>query len=148
MIDLEVINPEVAVPFKGGELRVREMYFPQALELFGRLEKRLVGLFAASGELTTIDQAALALLAVRAIAGSTDDVVFILTNSTELTEDQVKRLGPTAAMKLLQAALELTLNEEVIASGKAMAARLGGAFSRTSVPPSNSSSGGDIASPT
>ena len=146
MIDLETINPVAVVKFNGGEIRVREMYFPQALELFGRLEKRLVGVFA-TGELTTIDKGVLVLLIVRAIAGSTDDIVFILLNTTELTEDQVKTLGPTAAMRLLQAALELTLNEEVIASGKAMAARLGAAFGPNSAPPSSSSSGAATASP-
>ena len=147
MTDLEIINPVAVVKFNGGEIRVREMHFPQALELFQRLEKRLVGLFVSAGELTAPDRATLGLLVLRAIAGSGDDIVFILVNTTDLTEEQARQLGPTAAMRLLETALALTLNDEVIHSGKTMAARLGAAFGPTSAPASSSSSGAATASP-
>ena len=141
MTDLEIINPVVSVKFPTGEIRVREMYFPQALELFQRLEKRLLGLLAEVVDLRTLDNSTAALLVLRAIAGSTDDIVFILTNTTELTEAQARKLGSGVAMRLLRAALELTLNDEVLAEGKSAAGRLREAFGPKSVPPSSSLSG-------
>lgn len=144
MSDLEILNPVARVKVGDREIEVRELAWPDALELFTRLGKRITGLLAEGLPPSSSDTAVAIGFGLRAITGSTDDLAFVLVKSTNLTDAQVRHLGTGAALRLLKAAMELTLNDEVLDAGKALAVRLGVAFGPISAPPSSSSSGAVI----
>lgn len=108
----------------GRSVAVRELAWPDALELFSRLA-RLAPAPGADAD----------------PGGAAGELVsFLLTRATDVPPAEIPRLPAGAAFQLAAAALELTLNDEVLKAGKSAAERLGRTFGLTWAPSSNSSS--------
>ncbi|MCW5558121.1 MAG: hypothetical protein KIT22_09870 [Verrucomicrobiae bacterium] len=134
---LPVLTPERSVTLSTGQtVTVREMSWPKArlfLASFGELGQRLGDAFRPSGPDTT----AAALGA--AILGKLPDLI---RESTALSESLVggcvvelvtgrlvvTDLTASDFMRLLDASLEVTLNEDILGLGNAVAARVRGAL--------------------
>lgn len=67
------------------------------------------------------------------ITGSGSLAEFLLTHSVKLDPDRLNALGAADALRLLESAIGLTLNEEILSRGKAVAARVLAAFTPAAV---------------
>jgi hypothetical protein len=105
------------------EFEVRELAWPEALEFFRRLGAATTSLLTAEGKpRPTAD------FLPELITQAGSAVSFLLQHSVGMSADDLQSLPGTAVVRLTQSALELTLNEELIAAGKAVAERLRRAF--------------------
>ncbi len=120
-------NPCFAPPTRlvigSREFEVRELAWPEALEFFRRLGSTATALMTPEGKPRTTADFLPELIHQAGAA-----VAFLLQHSTGLAAEELQALPGTAVVQLTRAALELTLNDEVVTAGKAVAERLRRAF--------------------
>ncbi len=105
------------------EFEVRELAWPEALEFFRRLGAATTAMLTSDGKPRPTADFLPELITQAGAA-----VSFLLQHSVGLSADELQSLPGTAVVRLTQSALELTLNEDVVAAGKAVAERLRRAF--------------------
>ena len=115
------------------EFEVRELAWPEALEFFRCLGKTTTVLLTPEGKPRPTSDFLPELITQAGTA-----VSYLLQHSVGLGAEELQSLPGTAVVRLTRTALELTLNEEVVAAGKAVAERLRRAFGPTTPSPSSS----------
>lgn len=105
------------------EFEVRELAWPEALEFFQRLGAATTAVLTTEGKpRPTAD------FLPELITQAGTAISFLLRHSVGLSADELQSLPGTAVVRLTRTALELTLNDELVAAGKAAAERLRQAF--------------------
>jgi len=125
MNDIEILFPDRDLKLSTGEvIRVRELSWREALEFLKKLAEHLgksgSGLNAATGLEGMIAQLP------SLIAGADDLALWLAEKSAGLSAEKFGALAARDALAVLDKALEINLNEELLARGKSIAARLGG----------------------
>jgi hypothetical protein len=132
-MDIEGLIGRKTVTLGGSAVVIRELAWPDALELFQRVSARIADI-AEFQAISPTDAIGNALLK------STDDIRWFLAKATDLTPEQIERLPASAATRLVAYALGLTANEELFAAGKDVAQHLQGMLGMNSPSPSTASS--------
>ncbi len=121
--DFNILFPKKDVKLGGGKIEVHEMAWPDALDLFNDLGSMASEFVGPDGRIKPNGEIA------KALAAAGKDVVGkILKNSTDLKPEDIQWLPVSAVVLVVSAALELTLNDEVLNAGNAVAGRIRGAF--------------------
>lgn len=103
----------------GRDYEVRELAWPEALEFFRRLGGAVGSVLTPDGR-----PRPLAELVPEWIGHAEKAVAYLLLHSAGISTDSMRQLPAAAVLRLTQAALSLTLNDEVILAGNAVAGRL------------------------
>jgi hypothetical protein len=123
MNDLSLLSPETVVHLGRTPVAVRELSWPDALSLFARLADTTALLVTPDGKLKPVADL------VRLLAEQGEGhVVWLLARSTTLPAEAIPRLPASAVVRLLEATISLTLNDEVLAAGNVLAGRVRQAF--------------------
>lgn len=119
-----VFNPIREVKLGDGTIvAVREMPWPHMLHFLQLLAQHLGGMTQANGDITVNASS------IAALVSSTDELSrYLLLNSTKKDEAWLESLGFSDGLALLDVALELSLNDEVMSRGKNLAGRIKGLF--------------------
>lgn len=133
-----VLNPVVTVKLRGGRtIEVKELTWKDYIRAIKQMTDSLLKLIAnqknkpanaleiasAEGSLV-IDRDKL----IQAIGDQEDLVGWVIQKSTGEAQEWVDQLSAAEALAILDAVVGLNFTEEVIASGKALAGRMGGVF--------------------
>lgn len=115
------------------EFTLRELPWPEAMEFLRRLGAAAASFVTPEGRPRPIPE-----LLPEVLAHGEKAIAYLLQQSAGLSADELRRLPASVALRLTRTALELTLNDELIAAGNAVAGRLRRAFgpSMTSGSPS------------
>lgn len=128
---MDILNPQIPLKIAGEEIKIHELNWRDGTAFLQRLATAAATIVDKDGTFTP----------------SAHSFAALVTNSTDLTESLV--LGATGrdkawlqertmaeVLQLLNIALELNLNAELIARGKSLADRVRGAFGLTTPNPS------------
>ena len=133
MAQAPILIPTREIRIAGGvTVTVREMAWPAALEFMRTLSvhvKKLVVPMLASGKVSM--QTVLASVVDQLpdlVAGADEVSLLLLRKATDLSPEAIQSLGVREAMTILDAAIELNLNPEIIEQGKALAGRVSRTF--------------------
>ena len=137
---MSTLYPQTDIALRDGRnVTVKELCWGDAMELFRRLQAHAGKLIDPQGRII-LDADHLAGI----IAGIDDLSGFLLSKATSLPVDQIQALPLRDGLRVLEEAIALTLNEEVVAQGKKVAGRVKAAFgietmTKTASPPSATS---------
>jgi len=137
---MSTLYPQTDIALRDGRnVTVRELCFGDSMELFKRLQGHAGKLIDAQGRVI-LDAEHLAGI----IAGIEDLSQFLLSKATSLPAEQVQALPLRDGLRVLEEAIALTLNEEVVGQAKKVAGRIKAAFGiettiKTPSPPSATS---------
>jgi hypothetical protein len=127
---MDILNPQTTIAINGETIAVRELNWRDGTAFLQSLAVAVAELLDAKGEFVP----------------SAASFGNLITNSTELTEQLIAKATNKDAtwlaertmaevLQLLNIALELNLNAELIARGKSLAERVRGAFGLTAPNP-------------
>lgn len=123
MDTLTILNPVSTVKVAGETVEVRELKWPDAVGFLQTTAKHVGKLLTPSGQLN-IDPAQLPAV----IAETGELAEFLILKATGKDVAWLNGLRATEALEVLDAALEQNLHPALFERGKAVAARLKGAF--------------------
>jgi hypothetical protein len=119
-----VWNPIIEVSVRGEQVEVKELVWTDAMELFKRMTGLATGLLNEQGKIILNKD-----LILQMFAANEQLIVFLLKKSTGKDEAWINGLSALDFMKLMTAAVELNLREEIVSTGKglglAVTSRLG-----------------------
>jgi len=132
MNDIEILFPDRDLKLSTGEvIRVRELSWREALEFLQKLSGHIgkLGASVSVMDATTAGAAVTALLAnLPALIASVDELaLYLAEKSAGLSAEKFGALAARDALAVLDKALEINLNEELLKRGKSIAARIGAA---------------------
>ncbi len=133
-------SPPTVLTLGSHTFNVRELAWPEAMEFFRRLGSAAASLVTADGRPRPMAE-----LLPEMLTQGEKAIAYLLQQSVGLGPDDLRQLPASVAFRLTQAALEQTVNDDLIAAGNAVAERLRRAFGRSISldAPSMPSSGAD-----
>ncbi len=135
-------SPPAVLTLGSRTFSVRELAWPEAMEFLRKLGTAAACFVTPDGRPRPISD-----LLPEVLAQGENAIAYLLQQSIGLGPDDLRQLPASVTLRLTQSALELTLNDDLIVAGNAVAERLRRAFGRSisSAAPSISSSGADTA---
>lgn len=124
-------------------VEVRELRWRDYLYVIKGITGTVLELVGPGGTTFVLDKGRI----VEAIGNQEALVGWVLARSTGLTPDEVENLTAREVMPLLEAVVELNLNDEVIALGKRVAGRMADVFALKTLSPGQSISSSGPATP-
>ena len=119
----DVWIPERTLTTNGKSIVIREMSWRDTLKLTTMLGDFVLSMVTPEGKPQPLSE-----IISGAVMQSETAVEFVLTKSTDLDSAQIDRLPASTVVQIVATAIVLTLNDDTLSAGKALAERLRLAF--------------------
>lgn len=120
----EILNPVITVKVRGEQIEVRELTWKDYIRAIKELSGSLLKLVSDGGNAVSLTKENV----LEALSSQEDLVQWVTEKSTGREAEWVKGLGGKDMVFILAAIVELNLSDELVASGKDLAGRMGKVF--------------------